>query len=125
MSEKKTTDDRTILLEAFLDGVNPLKDGSMSLRFHTQQLGVEDKVIIMEFLTAQGWLAFKENVIQADELPQYDAEFDEFKTPSQRFRATLYRLWEATGQDEEFNDFYKKLLEKLITHYKDKIPKQA
>lgn len=124
MTKKRKTDvDRLILLPASMDGVNPLKDGSLSMRFHTQELSVEDKVIIMEFLPSQGYLMYKENKIKAEEIPEYDAEFDEFKTPSQQFRAILFRLWEATGQEQDFLTYYRRLMERLTQHYKDKIPK--
>jgi hypothetical protein len=50
-------------------------------------------------------------------------EFDDTGKPlSQRLRAVLYRCWEQKPEGYKiFNDFYIAQMEKLITHYKNKL----
>ena len=57
-------------------------------------------------------------------------EFDT-KTPAQRMRAVLYRLWEQTSPKEkgeqgemvyvEFELFYKRKMNEMINHFKTKL----
>jgi len=44
------------------------------------------------------------------------------KTPAQRLRAVLFRLWEQSPEDANFNDYYSRVMEKIINHYKEKLP---
>ena len=47
---------------------------------------------------------------------------DKTKSKAQRLRAVLFKYWEHGHQGyDEFNYFYDHLMEKIITHYKDKL----
>jgi hypothetical protein len=61
----------------------------------------------------------KEEVEIIDEM---DIELGSNKTPSQRLRNTLYVNFEQNPQGfTEFREFYKYQMEKIITHYKNKL----
>jgi hypothetical protein len=43
------------------------------------------------------------------------------KTPSQRLRAVLYRLWQQSSGGVDFESFYRMRLESIIDQVKDKL----
>ena len=51
-----------------------------------------------------------------------EPETDDLKSPSQRLRNTLYRTWETTKREKDFETYYREQMEKLINHYKEKLP---
>lgn len=108
-----------IKLPAYLTGFNSKADGSASIRFSTQELGPEDFAEMHGHLNQFGWLVFRENDFQDEEIPQEDAE--ENKTPSRRLRASLYVLWDQSGKQGEFESFYRDRMEKFIEHVKAKL----
>lgn len=46
-------------MPAVLEGVSTLKDGGVSLRFHTQELTAEEKANMFSWADRFGWLLFK------------------------------------------------------------------
>lgn len=109
-----------VKVPAVLDGVSPLKDGGMSLRFHTQELKPEEKLILMNKYQGFGWLAFAD--YPEVELPQESPTREAGqKTPSQRLRASLYKVWENRYADIPFNVWYEQQMEKIINTVKGRI----
>jgi len=107
-------------LAAFLTKTNPLKDRSMSITFHTQELSTEEKVAVINYLDQQGWLLFRENEIKEEDVPQKDSEVEQ-KSQSQRIRACLFLLWKQNGEKGIFQEYYTMQTEKIINHLKDKL----
>lgn len=116
-------DKQTFQVSAQLMGAIPKVDGSMSVRFITQELPYQEKLLLMEYLGSAGWLLFKENSFKEEEVPKEDAPTDDDKTPAQRLRAVLYRLWEQTAFDKgiEFETFYRKKMSFIIDQFKSKL----
>ena len=117
---------KTIQVPAILDGISPLKDGGMTLRFHTQEMTDEMKLVALSYYQKFGWMLFKESEkgFSDEEVPKDDPSADEDKTPAQRLRGTLfvYHKEVLKQPDEKFNEFYRKAVEKIISHYKSKLP---
>lgn len=114
----------TVQVAATVDGINPLKDGGMSIRFHTQEMPDASKLILLNSLDKFGWLLFKPEEAPFDqhEVPKYDPQkWDEIKSPSQRMRAALFVLWQHTGSQGDFDSFYKKNMETFINVIKSKL----
>lgn len=109
---------------AILEGVSTLKDGSISVRFHTQELSPEQKVQFMEYLQKFGWMLFKEaeTPFVEDEIPDYDPkQYDEIKSPSQRLKAVIFVKSQQDGvSKKDFNEFYQKEMARIIEGYKTK-----
>lgn len=105
---------------ASLEGVSTLKDGSLSVRFHTQEISNEDKVIFMNHVQGFGWLLFDthETLDVPKESPHREAGE---KTPSQRLRSTLYVLWQQKYSDIPFDAWYTQQMEKIINRIKEEI----
>ena len=47
---------------------------------------------------------------------------DDLKTPGQRLRGVLFRVWENTTRETDFETYYREEMTRIINHYKDKLP---
>ena len=104
-------------VEAQLTAMRPLVDRGMSVTFHTKEINSDEKSKMMDYLMSSGWLLFKENQIQDEDVPAQDADL-QIKTPSQRLRGVLYVIWNEKGRKGEFRDFYNDWMEKIIEKLK-------
>lgn len=107
-------------VSAQITAVKPLVDRGMSITMHTKELTTEEQVQIIKYLSSAGWLLFKENEVQEEEIPKQDSDF-ESKSQSQRIRGVLYVLWEQRGKEGTFEEFYKMQTEKFINAVKNKL----
>lgn len=108
---------------AALEGVSFLKDGGVSVRFHTHELEVSEKTAISDFYQQFGWLLFtaEEQDVNSLELEQIRKDTGG-KSPSQRLRAVLYVAYQQSGQsDKTFDQYYGEKMEQFITHIKAKL----
>jgi hypothetical protein len=110
-------------IEAILDGVTPLKDGGVSLRFHTNEISKADKVMLMDYYQSFGWLMFAANEFQESDVPKAGAKPDIGQSPSQRLRAVLFIKWKQSGGNGDFEAFYKQQLERFIDAVKAALDK--
>lgn len=104
--------------QAILNRISYTSDGGLALGFTTQELGTADKVIASEYHKTLGWLCFKPNLWQEEELPQAEAK-DGRKSLSQRLRGVLYRLWEKDGKIGDFDTYYRRRMEATIDKLKE------
>jgi hypothetical protein len=117
---------KTFQLPAQLEGYRSLKDRTLKLSFETQELTPEKMSDIHYSLNKIGYLAFAPDPFTTKEMSDLDAlkvEYDDTgKTPGQRLRAVLYRLWEQSNEGyKDFNMFYNFKMEGFITHLKSKL----
>lgn len=112
---------RTFQVEAILEGVTPLKDGGVSLRYHTNEVSKEQKVELMEYYQTFGWLMFAPNSLQESDIPKDIAKRDGGQSPSQRLRAVLFVYWKQLGATSDFEVFYSTKLEQFIDKVKDNL----
>lgn len=110
-------------IEAILDGVTPLKDGGVSLRFHTNEISKADKVTLMDFYQSFGWLMFAANEFQESEIPKSGAKPETGQSPSQRLRAVLFIKWKQQGGNGDFEAYYKQQMERFIDAVKAALDK--
>lgn len=114
---------------ALIDGVNAKKDKTLSIRLGTQELTSDDTSHIFDLMGKQIYVAIAETHIEALEVPEALPEMQGDKTPSQRLRGILYKLWEQKmeGVDmkstsyQTFPRFYEDYLFKVCEQLKDKI----
>jgi len=111
---------RTFETPAILDGLSPLKDGSMSVRFHTQELTDAEKLTLLNFHQKFGYLLFAENQFDDKDIPKEDAS-DDTKKPSQRLRSVIFVFWKQQGSIGDFDQFYNKKMEFIISEYKKRL----
>lgn len=117
-----------ILTAGQLDGYQRRKDRTVSLRFITQEKSSGEVMEIDQLLDTFGVLYFRgEEQMNKEEVEELDAVeldlYDSPKSQSQRMRNVLYKVW-TQNQVGTFKDFYKSETERIITHYKNKLPEE-
>jgi len=125
----------SVVFEGGIDKVSTLADGSLRVYVGTPELSNETMVNVFSLIKKPGFVLISANAINQDQIDAVEkastnAEFSE-KTPSQRMRGVLYRLWEKTqpktmngdGVMEyvDFDLFYKRQMNKMIDHFKTKL----
>lgn len=98
-------------------------DNTWKLIIGTQELSQED---IAELAMQKGQLGHfvfsaQDNITDAD-VPTEQIEFRGEKTPGQRLRGVLYKLWENDHAGfKDFETFYRSRMERLIEQIKEKL----
>lgn len=112
-----------VKIPATLDRVSTIQQGlALKVTFETQEIAPENMASLFELRNRLGWMVFAPNGTPEIELPNEPAmKTHEGKTPSQRLRNVLYRLWERNGALGNFNDWYEDYIEKRILEVKCKI----
>lgn len=112
---------RVFQIPAILEGISPLKDGGLSLRFHTNEVKeAKDKTKVMNFFNSFGWLQFSDHTINT--VPRESAHRESgVKTPSQRLRSVLFILWKQKYADEPFDPWYERQMERIIGRIKEEL----
>tara|TARA_R100001129_G_scaffold170293_1_gene139629 strand:- start:1990 stop:2382 length:393 start_codon:yes stop_codon:yes gene_type:complete len=126
----------SVVFEGGIDKVSTLADGSLRIYVGTPELAQETMVNLFRLIRKPGYVLISANHINQDQIDAVEkvtsnSEFNE-KTPSQRMRGVLYKLWEKTqpktlngdtGEMEyvEFDLFYKRQMNKIIDHFKTKL----
>lgn len=114
----------TLMLKipAQISKVETTSDGGLKLVVHTQEIVPSDKAEVMNLHSKIGWFVFSETNIEPIDIPDEPVEFDGQKSLSERLRNTLFRLYEAQGgKPEDFEAYRSRIMERLISTYKDKI----
>lgn len=112
-----------VLLPAILSGVASRKDRSYSLKFDTRELRGQEASLLLDYLQHEGYLLFSPNA-DIDEADIPDEKADAMlgtKTQAQRLRAVLYRLYEQTGKQGDFETYYRSKMEYIIELFKEKL----
>ena len=111
-----------------LYGYRPRKDKSLSITFITGEKSPGEVMDIHSKLDDFGYIVFKsEEKLTKDEIAELDNLdtdlYDNPKTQSQRLRNVLFMNWKDENKGHsEFKDYYKNETERIIQHYKDKLP---
>jgi hypothetical protein len=116
---------RKFTIAAILDGVTPRRDGSLTLRFITQEVSKSDKVAAMEYYQSMGHLLFAENEINIDDIPKGNAHLDNGKSPSKRLRDRMFVVYKEKqiGAMEDFEKWYERQLEQVGQQYLGRLDK--
>jgi len=110
---------------SIVQSIRTLVDGGCKLDIVTRELKPSEMTELFELKNKEGWLLFKEDIIQekdVDSIPDEPLEKFEKKSPSQRLRAVIYKYWELkTNNKKDFNQFYLNYMEKIINMVKEKL----
>jgi len=87
----------------------------------TQELPGEQKAAIFNLHKIVGWFVFKETTAEQEDidLPDLKPAFKGDITAGQRLRAVLYVYWEQNGSKGDFDAYYKKSIENIISQFKE------
>lgn len=106
---------------ATLEGVRALKEGGLSLSFHSQELSKEEMVSVMQFYQSFGYLLFSPEQLGEEDIPKEKLSTDEEKSPSKRLRSILFIIWKQQGGEGDFEAFYRKKMEAIIEQLKSRL----
>ena len=107
---------KPLQVPAILTSISNTKDGGKRLGFRTNELSVEEKVLLEEYFQSFGFLLFKSNEFKEEEVPTQDAD-DERKSPSQRLRARMFVYWKEKKKGGNFDIWYSNALEAIGQSY--------
>lgn len=114
-----------ILLPAQLEGVRTRKDRTLSLSFGTQELSPDKMGALLTMNQSVCFLAVKPDPFSKEEsnlIADLKADIElQAKTPAQRLRGVLYRLFEQQGDTDDFASFYEREMHKITEHFKSKL----
>jgi len=118
---------KTFVFEGQIDGYRGLADRSMKISIITSSEVAPDLVAKVSEATRNSCVIaispqpFSPSDIDAIENTKLDVDSGG-KTPGQRLRAILFRMWEQNNERyDTFFDYYNAHMEKLINHYKAKL----
>lgn len=116
-----------ILIPCILESYRSLVDKSLKVIFVTNEPTPEQVMGIAGGTGQFGYLAFKIEPFKKDELKaieDLEADYEDTgKTPSQRLRGVLFVNYRNnSGGFDSFTRYYDHHLEKIIEHYKKKLP---
>ena len=106
-----------------IEGIGTLKDGGLSIRLHSQELSANDTLTLLGFKNSFGYMLFQEQEFKDDEELKLEAirKDTQGKSPSQRMRAVIFKLWEQGGRQGNFDTYYGEVSERIINQLKDKL----
>lgn len=107
---------------AYINSIRSLADKTLRLTVDCQELPPEQSSLLFSLLQKYGYFLFKETEFNEEDLlniPEIQTEFRNDKSPSQRLRNILYRVWEAKfkSQFTDFETFYKWEMNKIGEHF--------
>lgn len=107
---KKASD--ILLVEAQLRSYSRVKDGSVNINFRTaRELTNAEVALIDKRFQQNGWLAFKENELTLDDIPDEKAKIKGQISPSKYLRNRLFaKHMHDGGTKETFPDYYHKAI---------------
>ena len=110
-------------IPATITNISTKADRTIKIVAETQELSPEQNAILFSLHLKCGWLLFKENAIQIEDVPKEQAvkETKETKTPAQRLRAVLFIYWKQKINNGDFDSFYKGWMEMKIGEIKKQL----
>jgi len=114
------------IIPAILEGYRTLKDRTFKIIFESNELSPSKAGQLQSNLLITGYLAFKGDPFKKEELDSLESiesDFDDIKkSPSKRLRGVMFILWKQDSENfESFERYYEYKMEKLISHFKEKI----
>lgn len=99
-------------------------DGSIKVSLETQELSPKDSAVLFELRGATAWAIISPSEIKDEDVKLPTEKADPAignKTPSQRMRNVLYRLWEQSKDGVDFESFYRIKTSAIIEQLKGKL----
>lgn len=114
------------VLSGLIEGIKSRVDGSVVVNFATQEIDSTQAAALFEMRGKFCKALFSNtNITAPEEMIINETQMQDnrkIKAPSQRLRAVLFRVHEqAGGKKEDFDNYYKTEIERIIDHYKAKL----
>jgi hypothetical protein len=112
-----------ILIPGQVEGISTRKDKTIKITIGTQELTPSAAAELLRLSQSYCYFGIKEEPFRKEETELIDSlktNIDSLKTPSQRLRAVLYRIYETDNEGyQDFLTYYNAKLEKLIASLKE------
>lgn len=118
---------QAIFLPCIIEGIATRSDRTIKVTLGTQELDPSMAAALFGLHQSMAYVGIKEemfNDAERDLINKLEADQLEYqsKTPSQRLRAVMYKLFQQDPQSfADFTRFYEYQMERLINHYKSKL----
>lgn len=105
------------------NGLHSMADGGIRVFVDTNELTPDQSTLLFGFKGQEGYFIFSPSEVDVEQLdiPDVTPEFRGEKTPSQRLRASLYKVWESNGSRGSFETYYRSKMEEIINKVKENI----
>lgn len=113
-----------VILPVLVAGLATKVDGSVKITLETREFKSEAATALFALRNQEAWAILAPNEISEEDVKLPTEKADPaigVKTPSQRLRAVLYRLWEQTKSGMDFETYYRTNLEKIIEQLKGRL----
>jgi len=100
-----------------------MSDQTVRFQVDCQEMPGETMAELFALKGSIGWFMFAEkpqSEMDLSDVPDIKLERWE-KSPSQRLRAVIYRLWESVKSELEFEVYYRSKMDSIIEMLKDKL----
>lgn len=111
---------KSISTPAIIEGLSARKDRSLGMRITTPELSPEEKALFFELQGINIDIVITPKDEPAPQQHQVKSDLYQ-KTPSQRMRGVIYKLWTQDNEGLEYEAYYNRHMEKLIEFLKSKI----
>ena len=115
-----------IVQEGILDGYRTLKDNTLKITIHSQEMSEEEAATLYKLTNTHVKFHISNNNINDAQIKAInDAELEKSdlvngKTKAQRIRGIMFLAWENKGRPEDsFEQFYNLEMERIIGHLKE------
>ena len=125
---------KKVIMEAGISSIRTMADNTIRITMDCQEMPSDQMARVFDLKGSPGMVLISTGQISKEEIDAVDNFTTDFevskKTPSQRLRAVLYKLWEKRQPvyqidgDKKlmpFDIFYTNQLEVIISHFKQKI----
>ena len=111
-----------ITLPITIEQIATRVDNTIKITIATQELPPEESVVLFKLKGNLGYMMFSDEYLtdMPNDLPA-PTPIDG-KTPSQRLRGVLFKVWETlTDKKVPFENYYNGAMEKIIDQFKEKL----
>lgn len=115
---------KTLLVKAQMtSSPSRVKDRSVNLKFQTaEEISNEDYALMDEYFKQNGWLAFKIDEMEVDDIPTENTNIKGQKTRSQLLRNKIFALhMKKGGSKEDFTPFYERYMDRIDRAVQDEL----
>ena len=113
-----------ISLPVIINSLATKVDGSIKIVLETREFSPKESSVLFELRGKEAWAILSESELKDSEIHIPDERPDPSigtKTPSQRLRNVLYRLWEQQSSGTDFESFYRIKMDGIIEKLKERL----
>ena len=124
-------DSNIIVFEGGIDSLRTLADRTVRVQLQTPELPAETVKQMYSLLKIPGYVVVSANPVSREMIDEVSKMHDDSeisqsisspKTPSQRLRAVLYKVWSTHHSDRmSFREYYSDTMTEITNHYGDKL----